>query len=255
MNTPKPIEESDLHAYVDGALDEAAGAEVEAWLAAHPEDAARVHAYKLQNTQLHRIFDGVLDEPLPAALTAPAAGRAARSPPLWMRIAAAVALLFIGGAAGWGLHGMQGGRTAAGAQLVRQAVGAHLLYVSEVRHPVEVGADQETHLVAWLSKRLGHALKAPKLTTAGYQLVGGRLLPDEGAPAAQFMYEDTNGRRVTVYVRTNRQGFDTAFRFVGDNAASAFYWTDGPFAYAMIGDMPRDDLLGLARAVYEDLTK
>lgn len=65
---------------------------------------------------------------------------------------------------------------------------------------MEVAADQEAHLVAWLSKRLGTPLKVPRLDTLGFGLVGGRLLPGDQGPVAQFMYQDGQGQRLTLYV-------------------------------------------------------
>ena len=37
---------------------------------------------------------------------------------------------------------------------------------------------------------------------AGYQLVGGRLLPGLNSPIAQFMYENKKGQPLTLYLRT-----------------------------------------------------
>jgi len=256
MSTPKTVDQTSLHAFVDGELDETARAEVEAWLAGHPEDAARVGAYRGQNAGLHGLFDAVLDEPVPERLRHAAIARPARAPwPAWARIAAAVVLLFAGGLSGWGLRDFQAGNDGVAKSFVEHAVGAHLVYASEVRHPVEVAADEEAHLVAWLSKRLGQPLRAPSLLAAGYRLVGGRLLPEDGRPAAQLMYENTAGNRLTVYVRAGRKGSDTAFRFVSEHGVSAFYWIDLPFSCALVGPVPREDLLPIARAVYEQLDK
>ncbi len=256
MNAPKPIDETRLHAYVDGELDETLRAEVEAWLAENPNDAARVHAYRAQNASLHELFGPVLEEPLPEALSESLRTPPRRRPmPRWMKMAAAFALFAVGGLTGWGLHGLQPDAGSSEKKLASHAVGAHLVYVSEVRHPVEVGADQESHLVAWLSKRLGQAVKTPQLGAAGYTLVGGRLLPDDGRPAAQFMYEDAGGNRLTIYVCTAKGDEDTAFRFVEDRGVSAFYWVDAPLSYALTGKMPREELLTLARSVYDELAK
>ncbi|HEU0199315.1 MAG TPA: anti-sigma factor, partial [Burkholderiaceae bacterium] len=59
----KAFDEQQLHAYVDNALSEDERRVVEAYLADHPEDAARVRAWVQQNNALHRAFDPVLDEP------------------------------------------------------------------------------------------------------------------------------------------------------------------------------------------------
>ena len=183
----------------------------------------------------------------------PLPGPAITSSGPWMRVAAAVALFAAGAASGWGVGEWRGRGDAAAIQFVQRAVGAHVVYLPEVRHPVEVRADEEKHLVAWLSKRLGRAVRAPALGEVGFQLVGGRLLPDAGLPAAQFMYEDAAGRRVMLYVRSGRLGKDTAFRFVTEGDVAAFYWIDGPMGYALTGKLPRPDLLGLARLVYDQL--
>ena len=169
-----------------------------------------------------------------------------------MRIAAAIMLLATGGAGGWLARDAVDPGAANAVTLIDQAVGAHAVYVTEVLHPVEVKADQEAHLVAWLSKRLGKAMKAPDMARAGFALVGGRLLPDEGRPAAQFMYENREGRRVTLYVRSD-DGSDTAFKFAAEDGISAFYWIDGSLAYALIGNTSRESLLELARIAYEAL--
>ena len=122
--------------------------------------------------------------------------------PSALRYAAVAVWFTLGGVAGWYVHAYNTVQNAAGIAFAREAVIAHVVYSPEVRHPVEVGADQEAHLVAWLSKRLGASLKVPQLQPIGYQLVGGRLLPGNQGPVAQFMFQDGNGRRLTLYVRS-----------------------------------------------------
>jgi anti-sigma factor RsiW len=119
---------------------------------------------------------------------------------------------------------------------------------------VEVGADQEAHLLRWLSKRLGVSLKIPHLAGLGYSLVGGRLLPGERGPAAQFMYQDIKGQRLTLYVRAGDDSrAQTAFRFAQENGVSVFYWLDGRLGYALSGETGREELLRVADAVYRQL--
>ena len=88
------------------------------------------------------------------------------------------------------------------------ALAAHRTFAVEVRHPVEVDAAQEAHLVQWLSKRLGRPLVVPDLSATGYRLMGGRLLPAGSGAAAQLMYENGAGDRPVVrYVyEANRDG-------------------------------------------------
>jgi len=253
MNSSIPKTDADLNAYVDGEIDASAIVEMEAWLASHPDDAARVKAYQQQNEDLHNLFDPVLDEPIPPAFTDVIAPRRPNTvKPVWTRIAATFVLLLTGATGGWGLHeALEGPRVPNAPNFVERAVGAHVVYASDIRHPVEVPATDEAHLETWLSKRLGSPLHAPRLSSIGYHLVGGRLLEDSGKPAAQFMYEDNTARRLTVYVRAYR-GKETAFKFFAKEDVSAFYWMDAPFAYALAGEIPRQQLLKVAHVVYED---
>src|SRR5262249_61286155 len=127
----------------------------------------------------------------------------------------------------------------------RRAAVAHIVYSPEVRHPVEVGADQEAHLVAWLSKRLGAQLKVPHLGSLGYTLVGGRLLPGERGPVAQFMYQDGKGQRLTLYVRVNAdESRETAFRFAQENSIGVFYWLDHKLRFPLSGGIQQSAAAG-----------
>ncbi len=132
------------------------------------------------------------------------------------------------------------------------AIGAHSVYVPEVRHPVEVKAAEE-HLVRWLTRRVGAPFVAPSLVEHGWKLMGGRLVPDSGLPAAQFMYEDAGGRRLTLYIRKETGLTNTSFRFAEREGFGAFYWIDRPLAYALAGRVRREELMGLANVVYAQL--
>ena len=246
------IGENDLHAYVDGALDEESRADVEDWLTTHPGDRAKVDAWMMQRDGLHTLYDGLLDEPLPAAMAARLAAVPLRDRSSWWKqAAAAVVLLAVGFTAGWSLHGVETNGESLRTNFVRQAVGAHVVFTGENRHAVEVRADkEERHLVRWLSKRLGHPVQPPPLNQAGFKLVGGRLVADRSGPAAQFMYEDADKRRMTLYVRRGGEGTNTAFRYVSEDGVAAFYWMDRPLSYALIARMKREELLELARIVY-----
>jgi len=252
-----PVTEAELQAWVDARLPPARRAAVDAYLARHPDQAARLAAYRAQNADLRALFDPVLDEAVPPALAAvPRAPQPGRWP-LPLRLAAMLALMLGGGAGGWLLRGaaapaLQVADNAAA--LPRRAALAHAVYTPEVRHPVEVGADQQAHLVAWLSKRLGAPLKPPQLDKLGYALEGGRLLPGQSGPVAQFMYRDGNGVRLTLYVSTEQtHNRDTAFRFAQEGEVGVFYWIDGRFGYALSGDLDKTALATLANAVYAQL--
>ena len=131
---------------------------------------------------------------------------------------------------------------------------AHVVFSPDVRRPVEISAEHEAQLVTWLSKRLGTAVHPPRLGSLGFELIGGRLLPGNSGPVAQFMYHDVSGQRLTLYVSTENLGRrDTAFRFAQEGPVNVFYWIDGQFGYALSAGIPKDQLARVATAVYEQL--
>jgi anti-sigma factor RsiW len=257
MAASRAFSEDDLHAYLDGEMDAATRAEVDAWLAENPDAAAAVAAWRVQGETLHVAFDPVLAEPVPPRIAAAVAAGARRAMAPWLRAAAALALFAAGAGAGWLAHDRIGDRASAdagagGSRFVHQAVSAHVVFTRERRHAVEVeAAKEEAHLVRWLSARLGRKFTPPALTAGGFTLYGGRLVADEGGPAAQYMYENADKQRVTLYVRQRRDVPETAFRFADEKGAAAFYWIDGALAYAIVAPLPRERLLHLARLVFE----
>ena len=243
MTEKKRIDEATLHAFVDGEFDPDSRREIEAWLANHPEDQSRVASWTDQRQGLKDLFASVVEEPLPGTIRA-ALKRRHRGflPTQLMRMAAALLLFAAGTVTGWLMTTSSGPAIALVSSIGDRALSAHVVYASEVRHPVEVEAKQKAHLVAWLSKRLGRPLTAPDLSQSGFELIGGRLLPANHAPAAQFMYEDRTGRRITLYVAANASGRDTAFRIYGKGAVKSFYWLDGPLGYAVAGEIEQNFL-------------
>lgn len=253
---PAPITEADLHAYADGQLAPARQAQMEQFLAAHPTQAARVRAWQEQNALLRGLLDPVHAEPVPLRLST----RPARAAVAWRSLAAGVLIAAVSAGAAWSLRGMVeagAARTLAGTPALtgfaQRAAIAHAVYSPDKRRPVEVGADQEQALVTWLTRRMGAEVRAPALAPLGYALIGGRLLPGEKGPVAQFMYGAEDGRRLTLYVTREVAGADTAFRFGQDGAVKVFYWVENGFGYAISADADRAALMEVSEEVYRQL--
>jgi anti-sigma factor RsiW len=243
------IADTDLHAYTDGQLEDARRVQVEAHLAHDPAAAESVRVWREQNEALRALYNPVLNEPLPQRLLALCAANRR-----WPSYALAAGAMGLGFALGWLAQSYRTDQFVEAAALPRRAAVAYAVYAPEVRHPVEVGADQQEHLVKWLSKRLGSELKAPVLTQQGFELVGGRLLPGGKGPVAQFMYQDARGQRITLYVsHRDVEPRDTAFRFSQEDKVAVFYWIDGKLGYALSGEMDRASLLAVATVVYRQL--
>jgi anti-sigma factor RsiW len=137
-----------------------------------------------------------------------------------------------------------------------------------------VDGAHEDQLVTWLSRRMGAPMKAPHLQALGYALEGGRLLPGDRGPVAQFMYRDEAGRRLTLYVSNEKAAppagrvatpadlrtgaaprVDTAFRFVSEGSLNVFWWVDGPFRYAITAAADRARLTQVSAEVYRQLAE
>ncbi len=250
-----PNREYDLHAYADGVLDAPARAAMETYLAENPALAEEVEAWKRQNQVLRALYDHATPEPIPPRLDVYRMARESRAEAgRWGRMAAAaVLLLAVGTTAGWYGHGIFASVAPAEAALVDEAMKAHQVYSGEVVHPVEVWAGEKDHLQAWLSKRLARPLTVPDLRAGGLTLVGGRLLPAANGPAAQFMYEDETGHRVTLYIIPTDEGRETSFRYASLDPLEAFFWTGDTISCALVGDLPRDRLQEIATAAYKQL--
>lgn len=142
----------------------------------------------------------------------------------------------------------------------RRAAVAHAVYAPEVRHPVEVNVAQgsaaeqraqEEHLARWPSKRLDRPEPLLDQRPQGFELVGGRLLPDANGPSAHPTYQNGSGQRVTAYLCKPAADAHTAFRYQRDGELGLFYWVDEGSGCALVGQLPRSLLLLLADAVYQ----
>lgn len=246
-----------LSAWVDGELDgqNELRERVEAWLREHPQDAARVRQWAADRDALRARLANDLDAPLPPRLRALVLGPQPSPSRRWLRAAMAAGLLLTGGAIGalLGRHWpmAEPGATVAAAPdgWVQRAVFAHSVYVPEPRHAVEVRA-QEEHLARWLTRRIDLPVKLFDLHEFGFELVGGRLLPDGPGKSAQLMYQDAQGLRVTVYLRKPDVDTDAAFRYERQGDIGLFYWVESGAGYALVGALPKEQLLALAESIY-----
>jgi anti-sigma factor RsiW len=253
MTDPRiPVTEDELHAYVDNELPAERRGDVETWLAARPDDAARVQSWRAMAEALHARYDAVADEAIPKRLEIE---RLVRQPRKWIygAVAATLVAFVAGGGVGWLAHGAAAAPSAM-QNFTLEAMGAHRLYVVEVRHPVEVAGSERAHLQQWLTKRCGWIVRAPELDAAGLKLVGGRLLPGPSGPASFLMYESASGERFTIYA--SRAKVEKAqMRYAAAENSGAMYWSDDGVGYAVSGSTDKDRLKQVARLVYDQTEK
>ena len=256
------IDDELLSAWVDGELDgqPEQRERVEAWLREHPQDAERVRQWSADRQALREGLASMLDEPVPRRFAALVLADEPASTRHWRRAAMAAGLLLAGGVIGallgrhWPAGDAAGPQAAAsaganGSGWVQRAAYAHSVYVPEPRHAVEVKA-QEEHLARWLTRRIDVPVKLFDLRDQGFALVGGRLLPDGPGKSAQLMYQDAQGIRITVYLRKPDQATEAAFRYEQQGDVGLFYWVEAGAGYALVGALPKEQLLALAQEIY-----
>ena len=249
-----PVTPDELHAFVDGELPADRQGAVNAWLASHPEDAAMVAAWRAQADAIRARYGTAANEPVPERLALDNVirngGRGWRGVAAAAAVAAVMAFV-VGGVAGWMARGASAAAPSNFESFTNDALAAHRLYIGEVRHPIEVGAT-EAHLLPWLSRRVGTAIRAPELTSFDLKLLGGRLLPGMQGPAALFMYESSSGERVTLYCSKLNLA-RTGMRYNANERFAAVHWIEGGYGYVVSGPTDKPRLKQIASAAYEQM--
>lgn len=269
MSKPQ-VSLDELHALADGRLSAQQQLASEERLTQDPQLQDTLTSWQAQRAALADLHREVLTEPAPHSMLH-AAGRIAglrqQSGQALRWVSAAASVLFAFGV-GWYSHDQWLRQTQSSPLLaqsriqhefVRQAGLAHMVYVPEKRHLVEVAASEQEHLVQWLSKRVGKTLTVPNFSSFGYELVGGRLLPGDIGARAQFVFQNQQGQRITLYlglVDKQPAGADlheTQFRYESGGGAPSFYWFDQGFGCALTGHVPKATLMALADSAYQQI--
>ncbi|MCB1351009.1 MAG: anti-sigma factor [Maritimibacter sp.] len=243
------IDENKLLALHHGELAPVEAQALERALANDSEAQALLEEWRAQDAALGALLAPVADGPVPSRL---AQAVEPHGPGRLLQAAVLAGVLVLGAAGGWTAARLTPGLADA-PDLAATAIAAHETYVVEVVHPVEVTADETEHLVGWIAKRLGHKISPPDFATQGFRLMGGRILPGDGATAALFMYENDFGRRISLYVLPTPDGSETAFRLAEKDGMQSFWWIDEGLSCAIVGDVPRETLRAIALDAYHQL--
>lgn len=249
--TFETVENWALHAFADDELEGDERKAMERLLDENDDARKALAAINYQKSELRKAFGGAVDEVVPFSLIATAQGRGVRGLLPYAAMAASIGLVVMGAAGGW--YSAQHSESVQTADLAHRALVAHEIYSVEVRHPVEVAASEHDHLQAWLSKRIGTAIKIPNLDTEGFTLLGGRLVTAGDNPAGQLMYETTDKQRLTIFIATNTDSKDSALRLVENGKLITCYWRDNKLAMAVTGDLAKADMMVLAKNIYEQM--
>lgn len=256
------ISEADLMAYLDRSLDATRAAAIEAALALDPDLRSRLAEWQHQNALIASLYQPAFSEPLPSRFDVrrmEADRQETRH--IWQSLAAAAVLcLAIGAGSGWYLAKSDIGVSSAEitqqafAGLMDNALAAHRLYAEDLTRPVEVAGNAGDALGTWLSKRLDRKLTIPNLEKVGWHLVGGTLVPAGDKPGAQIMYEDGEGRRLTLFFTpVLRQQENAPPRFATSADLNVMNWSDGGLNCTIVAPITRQDIKQIAAEIYDQL--
>ena len=125
----------------------------------------------------------------------------------------------------------------------------HRIYASTARrHLVEVGADEQDHIEAWLETVLRRPIPVPDLSDFGVTFQGARLLGINEKPVAELVYLDADDQPLAFCIIPSAMEAKQP-TLSTDRDLNLVDWRDGQYAYAIVGWAPHDLLAALAEAV------
>ena len=245
-----------LTAYLDGELDAAERAALDARLGADPTLRARLDALRAAADRTRLAFATLL-ETAPLAdmrtrLEGALAASPARSAPPWRRrvaaIAAAAALVAFAAGLGAGRWSVGSGDGLAERDDWRQAVVEYMaLYTPESFG--EAASPRLGDELASLSRRLEAPLDADRLKVGGLSPRRAELLQYDGAPLGQIGYLD--GATPVAFCILHDGEPDAALATSSRGGFAVASWAKGGRGFMLVGKIPIERLTALARSLKE----
>lgn len=227
------IEESDLHAFLDGALDPSRETAVREWLAVRPEEHERLARYAEQQLALIAARAEPDRPRLPVPLVR-ALERGLRRG-LWRRRVARVAAMILMVAVGWGANDLLRLPVFAGLPAYAQeAANLHGDFGNQTAVSTSLAGKRPDDIRRWLSARLGEAVTLPELHRIGLELVGARVIDGEQGPMGQLFYEDALGRHMTLSLNADETLAPDRPTLAEYDGMEVGYWRNDDFALVVV---------------------
>lgn len=249
-----PTLDEELTAYLDGELDQAARAPLDARIEADARVRARLEELRAARPpaeafdlilgmapidRLERMLEAA-DKPRPPVRGSVGGLRA---------LAAAVVLLILGGAIGFALSRSLAPAEIAEAPGWRAVVADYVsLYTPETFAfaPADPGAYAPRLKI--VGDGLGLDLAPETVVLPGLDLKGAVLFQYDGKPLGQVSYLSTRYGPVAFCIIKNGRE-DAPLAFEERRGLNVAFWNDGGRGYLIIGAMPREDLVPLAETL------
>lgn len=244
----RPITEDDLHAYIDGLLNDDRRSEVSAYFEQHPDVAERFASYNDHRAEIRAAFDPVSSEPVPTRLNLAhiiVANRSSRWPS-WRSAAAAAVLMVAAGVGGWSLREVLPPAREGVVALAGEATDSFVTFASDVSRPVELRSDSTDELVAWATQRLGRKPVLPDLSKSGYRMMGGRIVSTPHGAGLMLMYDNDRGSRLVMLSRPMLVDQNRTMISSSRNNVDGWSWASDGMGYSVVGTLPSRELHPLA---------
>lgn len=224
--------EDELHAYVDERLDPERRRAVARYLAANPDQALRIEGWQNDARQLRAALSGLAGQAAnpqldPLHIRRDLRRRRQRQ---WANAAVLLIALGVGGLGGW--QAREASLLASNLPMA-DALQAHRLFADATA--LDLSARDPQRLQAWLGQHFRHVGNLPDLSAYGFTPLGARLLSNEQGPAALLVFEDAQGQRVSLFLRSPGEHFarmPSGERV--DGQLQARYWSRGDYNYALV---------------------
>ncbi|MCA1442816.1 anti-sigma factor [Ensifer sp. IC4062] len=259
-----------LSAYIDGELGDAERAELDALLARDEDAKVILDKLKAGSAFGNKAFEDFLHDPVPLALVrqikqgsginprserVATANLPARTVRVWPRaLAAAMALLLLGGTAGYlagSAHYVTEPESAAPARpWIDEIADYHRIYSRQKEHLVEAPASDGPKIEAWLASSVGIGFKTPDLASKGLTFEGARLLVVDGQPVGQLVYRDREGDIYAIcFLKHGDKPPPDQFREDIRDNLGLVSWQKGDASLVVVGPSADAGLRELAEAV------
>jgi anti-sigma factor RsiW len=245
------VRDEDLHAYIDGELDDLGRSRIQSTIDADPVLRHQHSQYRADKARLVSLYGGGLNEPLPREwiqmIESPGARRQWNARTTWAiaAMAATVVLVLAGSIAYRNFAPVTRDDVVADALAAR----AQSLPPDSVV-PIRSASDAQTE-AAVMTRELATRVKAPDLTKLGYRLVGIDIY-DTPVRSFDLRYRDDNGRIVTLYLR--RSSGATRFDQFPEKSLRVCIWQDDVIGMVMAGPISAAEMQRLASLAYTGLT-
>ncbi|MDB5397761.1 MAG: hypothetical protein JWM91_5267 [Rhodospirillales bacterium] len=245
------LTDEELHAFIDGELDDASARSVAAAVAASAELTALVDHYRADKALIAGIYGPLIDRPVPLAMMRPL-GREKSTARVRIiaRITSAAAAIAAMIVVAWFGYPMING--AVTDPLVAEAVAVRQGKVQadrEIDSSQVMTSDARNRLAETI---LAVPVRVPNLEKSGYVLASIAVYPDHGnRHSLQLSYRGRNGALFTMYLRPIAGADRFALSRRGEMQVCV--WQNDKMSVVMLGEISAREMLRVATSTYADL--